>query len=176
MRWNSMKVSFKTVQRVLVADRGTISKRGYFFVVGLVLACTFLAGCHIDPNVRKQKYFESGNRYSSKGNYRAAAIQYGNALKLDKNYAAAHYSLAQAYLHLGEIGPAYGELQRTVDLQSSNYKARLDLGNILLAGGHTDKAKAQADAVMAAQPNNPDVHALLSGIAMKKGLKSDALS
>ena len=149
--------------------------RGSLWVVMLFAAVALLAGCHTDPNVRKQKYLESGKRYSAVGKYREAAIQYSNALKIDKNYPDAHYGLAQAYEHLGQFSAAYGELMRTVDLQPANYKARIDLGNLLLAAGKTDLAQAQANAVMAAQPNNPDVHAMLSAIAVRQGKKDQAL-
>jgi Tfp pilus assembly protein PilF len=138
-------------------------------------AAALLAGCHGDPNVRKQKYLQSGERYSAKGKYREAAIQFSNALKIDKSYADAHYALAQTYEHLGQFSGAYGELVRTVDLQPTNYKARIDLGNLLIAGGKTDDAQVQANAVMAGQPNNPDVHALLSAIAVRRGQKDQAL-
>ena len=144
-------------------------------MVMLFVAVALLAGCHGDPNVRKQKYLESGKRYSAEGKYREAAIQYLNALKVDKNFADAHYALAQAYVHLGQFSAAYGELARTVDLQPTNYKARIDLGNLLIAGGKTDDAQVQANAVMAAQPNNPDVHAMLSAIAVRRGQKDQAL-
>jgi tetratricopeptide (TPR) repeat protein len=135
-----------------------------------------LSGCHRDPNVRKQKYFESGQKYSAQGKDREAAIQFSNALKIDKNFADAHYALAQAFLHMGALTSAYGELQRTVDLQPANYKARIDLGNILLAGGKIDEAQAQANATLAAQPNNADAHALLSRIAARRGQKDVALA
>jgi hypothetical protein len=42
----------------------------------LFVAAALLAGCHGDPNVRKQKYLESGKRYSAEGKYREAAIQF----------------------------------------------------------------------------------------------------
>ena len=152
-----------------------MNQRGLLVVVMLFVAIGLLAGCHRDPNVRKQKYLESGNRYSSDGKYREAAIQYLNALKVDKTFPDAHYALAQAYVHLGQYNAAYAELTRTVELQPNNLKARIDLGNLLLAGGKPDLAQAQADAVMAADPNNPDVHAMLSVIAIKKGQKDQAL-
>ena len=60
-----------------------MNRLGSIGVVVLLLAVTLLAGCHRDPNVRKQKYLDSGNRYSSQGKYREAAIQYLNALKVD---------------------------------------------------------------------------------------------
>jgi tetratricopeptide (TPR) repeat protein len=142
----------------------------------LFVAVGLFAGCHGDPNVRKQKYLESGKRYSAESKYKEAAIQFQNALKIDKNYPDAHYELAQAYVHLGQFSAAYGELARTVALQPTNYKARIDLGNLLLAGGKIDDAQAQANAVIAAQPNNPDVHAMLGAIAAKRGQKDQALN
>jgi tetratricopeptide (TPR) repeat protein len=145
-------------------------------ILTLLIAATLVAGCHGDPNVRKQKYLESGKRYSAQGKYREASIQFSNALKVDKSFPDAHYELAQTYVHLGQFSAAYAELMRTVDLQPTNYKARIDLGNLLVAGGKIDNAQKQADAVIAAQPDNPDVHALLSAIALKQGRKDQALS
>jgi len=135
-----------------------------------------LSGCFRDPNVRKQKYFESGMRYTAEGKDREAAIQFSNALKIDKNFADAHYALAQSYVHLGAFSLAYSELQRTVDLEPANYQARLDLGNLLLAGGRVDDAQEQVKTMMAAQPNNANVHALLARIADKRGQKDLALA
>jgi tetratricopeptide (TPR) repeat protein len=135
----------------------------------LLLILAFLVACHADPNVRKQKYFESGNRYAAKGKYKEAAIQYANAVKVDKNYAPAHYELAKTYMHLGELRGAYAELLRTVDLQPSNVQARLDLGNLYLWGGKLDEAQAQGKEVLAAAPDNPDVYGLLSSVAMRRG-------
>jgi len=153
-----------------------MNRRGSLWVVMLFVAVALLAGCHGDPNVRKQKYLESGKRYSAEGKYREAAIQFSNAVKIDKSYPDAHYELAQTYVHLGQFSAAYGELARTVALQPTNYKARIDLGNLLLAGGKTDDAQSQANAVLAAQPNNPDVHAMLGAIAVKRGQKDQALT
>ena len=150
--------------------------RKFAALMTILMATSFFSGCHGDPNVRKQKYLESGERYSAKGKYREAAIQFLNAVKIDRNYAAGHYDLAQAYTHLGQFGAAYKELQRTVDLQPSNWKARIDLGNLELAGRKLEEAQAQADAVMAAQPNNPDLHALLSAIAVRQGQREQALT
>ena len=76
---------------------------------------------------------------------------------------------------MGQLSGAYRELARTVDLQPTNYKARIDLGNLMIAAGKPDDAQVQANAVLTAQPNNPDVHALLSALAIRKGLKDQAL-
>ena len=66
----------------------------------VVLIATVSVGCSRDPNVRKQKYYESGQRYFDKGQYREAAIQYKNAIQIDSTYGNAHYQLALALLKL----------------------------------------------------------------------------
>ena len=113
---------------------------------------------------------ESG--IAPKANTEKPRSNISNALKVDKSYTEAHYALAQTYVHLGQFS-----LRRTRNSRVpwtcslTNYKARIDLGNLLLAGGKIDDAQKQADAVMAAQPNNPDLHALLSAIAVRRGHK-----
>lgn len=153
-----------------------MNRRASFWVVMSFVAVGSLAGCHGDPNVRKQKYLESGKRYIADGKYREAAIQFSNAVKIDKSFPDAHYELAQAYVHLGQYNAAYGELSRTVSLQPANYKARVDLGNLLLAGGKLDDAESQAKAILAAQPNNADAYAMLGAIANRRGQKDQALT
>jgi Tfp pilus assembly protein PilF len=171
-----MKSSFKAVQMSFDGRWRSMNRHTYVRVVALFVAIAILSGCHSDPNVRKRKYLASGERYSAQGKYREAAIQFENSLKADKNFPDAHYALAKAYVHLGEFGPAYAELNRTVDLQPTNYKARVDLGSLSLAAGKTDEAQAQANAVLKVQPNNPDVHALLSAIALRRGQMDQALT
>ena len=57
-------------------------KRSRVFLLLLCVALGLLVGCSRDPNVRKQKYLESGNRYFQQGKYREAAVQYQNALQV----------------------------------------------------------------------------------------------
>jgi tetratricopeptide (TPR) repeat protein len=173
--WKKMTSPIKSVRTGFERSRNVMQRRGFLGVLGLCLTISFLAGCHGDPNVRKQKYLDSGKRYTDAGKYNEAVIQFSNALKIDKSYPEAHYELAKTYMHMGQVRVAYSELMYTVTLQPSNYKARLDLGNLLLAGGRIDDAQAQADAVKSMQPNNADLHALLAGIAGKKGLRGEAM-
>lgn len=145
-------------------------------IAGACAACLGLSGCKHDPNKQKQKYLQSGKQYEDAGKLREAVIQFSNALKVDKNFAPAHYELAKTYIQLGSIVAGYQELQRTVALNPGNLQARLDLGSMLLAGNVPDRAKEQANAILAAQPNNADALALLSRIALKKGDREEALS
>ncbi|MBO0910568.1 MAG: tetratricopeptide repeat protein [Acidobacteria bacterium] len=130
-----------------------------------------LAACSRDPNVRKQKYFESGQKYFAEGNYRAAAIQFANAIQVDTRFAAAHYELARTYLQLGDGQHAYFETQRTLELQPDNYKAHADSANILAAAyastsnpTYLATAKEHTDLLLEKQPNDPDTHLTVSNL------------
>jgi tetratricopeptide (TPR) repeat protein len=149
---------------------------GVCWLLHLLIAAILMVGCHGDPNVRKQKYLESGKRYSATGKYNEAVIQFSNAVNADKAFPDAHLELARAYLHMHQFAAAYGEFTRTVTLQPSNYQARLELGTLLLAAGKIDAAQEQANVVMELQPDNPDLHALLAGLHLKKGQRGRALS
>ena len=136
----------------------------------LSLACCLLAvlaGCTRDPNVRKQKYFDSGNKYFSEGKYHEAVIQYSNAIQIDSRFAQAHYQLGQTYLKMGDTNHAFQQLNRTVELAPDNYRARIDLSNLLVTVRNPDgspvpdilkQAKAHLDYVEKEQPNLPETH------------------
>ncbi len=122
-------------------------------------------GCTRDPNVRKQKYFESGNRYFADKKYREAAIQYQNALKSDPHFADAHYKLAKTEMALGNGNAVYVELRRTVEFAPQNLDAQADLGNLYVGHRAWDEAEKVAQVILTAQPNNANGHSLLSAIA-----------
>ncbi len=155
-----------------------LHRRGMVQIVALLvlLGAGLLQGCTRDPNVKKLKYLESGKNYAAEGKQQEAIIQFSNALKIDHNYAAAHYELAKAYMKIGSIQGGYVELQRTVDLAPTNVQAHLDLGALLLAGHQFPRSTEQAKAVLAIQANNPDAFALLSSIALAQGDRAEALA
>jgi len=144
--------------------------RAVFTASAISLALlTTATGCKRDPNVEKHKYLESGKRYEGEEKYKEAAIQFSNALKVDHNFSDAHYELAKTYLKMGNAMAGYHELSRTVDLAPTNIQARIDLGNLLVAGAAPDRAMDQAKAVLTANPENADALALRSNIEQKKG-------
>src|ERR1700722_19758776 len=145
-------------------------------VLAVSLALGFTAGCHRDPNKQKQRYLESGKRYANEGKTKEAAIQFSNALKVDHNFAEAHYQLSKVYLKQGAVLPAYQELKRTVDLQPNNVTARIDLGNILTSGLQPHKPTEQANAVCATERNNPSGLAVVPAVAAANGNRAEAFA
>ena len=113
-------------------------------VITLLAAATLFAGCSRNPEVRKKKFLDSGNAYFDKGQYREANIEYQNAIQVDPKFADAHYRLAQSLMKQGDFSHAYQELVRAVEFDPSNWKAQLDLGNLLLAGRQFQQAHDRA--------------------------------
>lgn len=133
-------------------------------ILTLALIATLLSACSRDPNVRKQKYFQSGQRYFEKGKYREAAIEFTNAVKIDPGYADAHLQLAESYLQLQQGGRAYQEFTRTVELQPENYRARIEMANLLIISHNLQQAQEQTDLLLQKRPNDPAVHSIVSSL------------
>ncbi len=131
---------------------------GFRFILILTLIATTFTGCSRDPNVRKQKYLHSGQRYFEKGKYREAAIEFTNAIKIDPGFAEAHYQLAQTYLKVQEQGRAYQELNRTLELQPENYSARSEMAELLIAHHNLQLAQTQVDWLLQHRPDDPKTH------------------
>jgi tetratricopeptide (TPR) repeat protein len=135
-------------------------------LVGFFVTALF-TGCSRDPNIRKQKYLESGDRYFDKGKYNEARIQYLNALKLDSRFADARYKLGETYLKLGNGSQALQELSQAIDLAPDNYPAQIDVANLFVAFSRTPdgannndwlkEARKHLDLLREKQPQNPKV-------------------
>jgi tetratricopeptide (TPR) repeat protein len=139
-------------------DMWIAKKPNLWLAVGVVCMLALMLGCSRDPNVRKQKYLESGQRYFDKGQYREAAIQFENAIQVDSRFADAHYKLAQTAMKLQQWPSAYQELSKTVQLQPDHYAAHLDMANLLILGRQYTDAKDHIDIVIQKQPNNAEVY------------------
>src|SRR3954447_14432982 len=86
------------------------------FVPVILALLLGLASCSRDPQVVKQRYFESGNKYFEKGRFKEASIQYRNALKKDQKFGLAHYKLALTNLKVGDVGAAVSSFRRAIEL------------------------------------------------------------
>ena len=143
-------------------------------LAGFLIPALF-TGCNRDPNVKKQKFLESGNRYRDKGKFREAAIQYANAVQVDPRFAEAHYQLGETYLKLKDYNRAYQELSRTVDLTPDNYPAQVELANLLIAARDLKQAQPHLDILRERQPDSPDTHLAWTNLYAAQGNLGSAL-
>ncbi len=145
-------------------------------VAAICLGLTLLTGCSRDPNVRKQKYLESGQRYFDKGQYREAAIQFQNAIQVDERFADAHYKLGLTAMKMEQWPVAFEEFSKTIEIHPDQYAAQLDLANLLIMGRQYGEAKAHLDLLVQKQPINPDVYIALSNYHSGIGNPTAALA
>jgi len=54
-----------------------------------LLLAALVAGCSLDPHVRKLKFLQQGDLYFEKGKYAEANISYSRALQIDPNAPSA---------------------------------------------------------------------------------------
>jgi tetratricopeptide (TPR) repeat protein len=149
-------------------------RKNWIVLAALVIA-SLLGACSRDPNVRKQKYLESGQRYMEKGSYREAAIQFTNALQADPRFVAAHFGLAQAYMKLEAWGAAHRQLERTIALDPDNLQAHLELGRITLAARDIENAEQHALAVLRRDRSHVEGHVLFGYIRLAQQNTNKAL-
>lgn len=89
-------------------------------------------GCSRDPNVVKQKYLQSGNRYFENGKFKEASLMYRNALKKDMRFGEAYYRLGLTELKLNRPNEAARAFTRAVELQPKSVQARDQLAELYL--------------------------------------------
>ncbi|MBZ5570382.1 MAG: tetratricopeptide repeat protein [Acidobacteriia bacterium] len=145
-------------------------------LLSVTLLLAILPACSRDPNVRKQKFFQSGQRYFEKGQYHEAALQFGNALRIDPSYADAHYQLAQSCLKSQQWSCAFQEFSQTIELQPENSQARIELANLLIMGRNFPQAREQTDLLLKQWPNDPGVHVVVSNLLGNEGNFAGALT
>lgn len=131
-------------------------------IVTLGLEIGLLSACSLNPNVRKQKYFQNGQAFFAKGEYSAAIVEFNRAVKIDPGFADAHFQLGQSYMMMQQPDRAYQEFARTSDLRPNDYHARLAMANLLILGHNFKQAKEQTDWLLQQRPYDPAVHSALS--------------
>ena len=143
-----------------------------WFLLGLL---TFAGlSCSRDPNVRKQKYLESGERYLKAEKYREAEIQFANSIQADPRFAEAHYQLSRAELQQGDVRAAAYELNKTISLDPNHLRAHVDLGAILLAAGQKDPAEQQLETALRLDSNDVEAHGELALLRASQGRMDEA--
>ena len=69
-------------------------------------------------------YSDLGNTYLKLARYEPAEIAFKNALKIDPNYAIAHYGLAGTYLRQNKIDEGLVELKKVIELAPDSQEAK----------------------------------------------------
>jgi len=134
----------------------------YWLIPAVVLQVVLIAavGCTQESAETKATHHrERATTYFDKGEYREALLEFKNVAQIAPNDFDAHYRMALTYLKLGtstDLQHALKELSTTVELNAANQDAQLKLGQLLLLAKEPAKARAHADIVLAAAPDNKE--------------------
>src|ERR1051326_3009394 len=110
-----------------------------------------LMSCSRSPDVAKQRYLESGNKYYDRGKYKEARIMYLDAIQKDRLFGPAYYRLGLTSLKLQSLTEAVGAFRRAMDLikedRPEHWDAMVKLSEIYLLVGRGQNQKQYLDEV-----------------------------
>jgi tetratricopeptide (TPR) repeat protein len=109
-------------------------------------------------------------------NYRLAATDFEEALRLDPQYTQAALYLGRTQQVLGDENAARQSLERAVALDPDRMEARLGLASVLLDVGDLDEAVRQLTVVSQREPGNGMAWYLLSQAYAREGAYPQAVS
>jgi tetratricopeptide (TPR) repeat protein len=121
---------------------------------------------------------EKGLEYYKKGfelNYKKAAEQFQEALKLDPTYSQAALYLGRTYNALFDEQNAAKYFQQAIAIDPDYLEAHAGYGSMLLDRGDTDEAIRQFEAVLRREPKNVLALTNLAQAYRMKGLYSDSI-
>src|SRR5215467_2050784 len=145
------------------------------WLVPCLIATVMIAGCTQDPNVKKQKYLEQGNRYYAQGKHNEAIIQLKNALQIDPSFSPAVQALARAYRAKAWNADALREWRRAVELDPGNVAAHAELAQVYLDFNAWDDALTEAETILASTADSA-AGLYIKGAALQgKGQSKQAL-
>lgn len=132
----------------------------------LLPGALLIAGCG-SPTERAQSYYEHGVKLVAGHDNAKAAIEFRNAIKLNKKLLPAWRGLAQieeANQHWEGLAPV---LRGIVDLDPKDTESRIKLARILILAGAADEALKVVNGADEADNGNAALHALKAAISYK---------
>jgi tetratricopeptide (TPR) repeat protein len=144
---------------------------GFILVLlAAALLATVNTGC--SAKAKKAYYLHKANRYFEAGQYDQAEIEYLNALRNDHENALAIGRLGTIYFNEGRLQQAVPFLLKGCELATNDLELRLKLGSFYLVAGKLKEARAEADFVLARNPQDDQAPLLLVAAAeTPKGLE-----
>ncbi len=125
---------------------------------------TLLPACR--SSARAKEHVDKGNQYFAQKQFSQAQSEYGQAIKINPDFADAYYRLGLLQIQEEYPAAASKSLARAVELDSKNLDARLRLGDLDISSTQYSEARQQAEAVLQRDGNNAGAHRLLGQVAL----------
>lgn len=119
----------------------TLNMLARLLAVTLLLLLCF--GCE---SKTKEQMLQEGLALKEQKNFTGATVLFRNALEKDPNFFEARHQLGLIYLEGAQYGRAEKELEKVLLQDPANTTVLLDLADVLLRSGQTDKAVPMLEA------------------------------
>jgi tetratricopeptide (TPR) repeat protein len=146
-------------------------------LITVLFCCVAIFSCSRNPDVRKRKYMQGGDKYFGNSKYREARIMYLSVLKVDAKYGPAYYALARADLKLNNLQETVRALRRAIELLQDGPErddARIKLADIFLLYLRdgpfqrevVEQASGLAGELLQRDPNSFHAHRIVGAISL----------
>lgn len=137
-------------------------------LAGLLVAAALLTpGCTGSPEVTAARRIADGDSYLSAGRYRAAAIEYRNAVKAWPQGIEGYLKLGDAQQASDRPADGYRTFIKAIEVAPDDARPRVAAGRLLLAASRLSEARAQAEAALDRDPGDGPAGVLL-GITLTR--------
>ena len=127
-------------------------------------------------SIPAETYFEKGWFYHKQGNVNQAITQYQAALKVNPNFAAAHYNLGLLYKQQGQLEQALTAYQAAIQSNPNYIQAQQALALLYGEKGRLDKTIQIFQAILANDANFAEAHFGLGWAYGQQGRFDKAIS
>jgi len=128
----------------------------------------------MEAEVAAQTYIDQGQELLARGQAQQAAQAYAQAVRLNSTLVAGHLGLAESNLALGAYGIVHMACRHVLELQPEGPDSTLARAIMAVLDRRYDRALADLDAVVAADPGRAYAHAMRAYCLQRLGRDYEA--
>lgn len=143
----------------------------------ILVACLLFAAaaCGASPEAKKARHLENGDKFFEQKQYKEAAIEYANVLKIDANDKDANKKLALVYSAAGEPATELPFLLKAKSIDPADIDLRLRIARLQLVFEKTRESRDELEFVLGKDPQNMEALFLLAESAKTPHEITDAI-
>ncbi len=146
--------------------------------VRILVACLLFVAtaCGESPQVKKARHFQTGDKLFEQKQYKEAAVEFANVLKLDANDKDAFGRLAQVYSAMGDPTAQLTSMLNAKGIDPGDLDLRLRIARLQLTLERTADSREELEFVLGKDPRNLEALVLLSDSARTQEEVNDAIT